>query len=286
MIEMKDLTATYTLANGVKIPVLGLGTGQAPDSEATIKAVKTAIEIGYRHIDTAQVYENETSIGGAIQQSGVSRKELFVTTKIWNNQHTYDKALASFEESLEKLATDYVNLLLVHWPNPPEFRDHWQQANKETWRGLEALYRAGKARAIGVSNFRQHHLEALLQTAEIKPMVNQMFLAPGELQPAEVAYCQEQQILLEAYSPLGTGRIFQVPEIMALADKYHKTVAQVVLRWSLQHGFLPLPKSITPSRIKENTEVFDFQLSAEDMQIIDSLDGVVGKAEDPDTTDF
>ena len=151
MIEMKDLTATYTLANGVKIPVLGLGTGQAPDSEATIKAVKTAIEIGYRHIDTAQVYENETSIGGAIQQSGVSRKELFVTTKIWNDQHTYDKALASFEESLEKLATDYVDLLLVHWPNPPEFRDHWQQANKETWRGLEALYRVGKARAIEFS---------------------------------------------------------------------------------------------------------------------------------------
>jgi len=209
-----------------------------------------------------------------------------LTTKLWNGNHSYDLVMSSFAESLEKLQTDYVDLFLIHWPNPVAFRENWQTANAESWRAFEELYEAGKIKAIGVSNFLPHHLEELKKTATVFPMVNQIFLAPGELQPEVVQYCQAHDILLEAYSPLGTGKIFDVPEMKELAAKYNKTIAQIALRWSLQHGFLPLPKSVTPSRIEENLAVFDFELSPEDLQTIDQLDGVVGKASNPDTTGF
>lgn len=164
---MTTLTTTYTLANGVQIPVLGFGTWQTPDGDTAIKSVKAALEAGYRHIDTAQAYQNEASVGTAIQESGVARQDLFLTTKIWNANHSYDLTMQSFEESLQKLQTDYVDLLLIHWPNPIDFRDNWEAANAETWRAMEELYNAGKAKAIGVSNFRAHHLEALKKTAKV-----------------------------------------------------------------------------------------------------------------------
>lgn len=277
---------SYTLSNNVSIPELGFGTWQTPNGDVAVSAVKKALEVGYRHIDTAQGYKNEDSVGQAIKESGIPREEIFLTTKLWNENHSYDLVLSSFEESLQKLQTDYIDLFLIHWPNPVKFRDNWQSANAETWRAMEELYQAGKIKAIGVSNFLPHHFEELKKTATIFPMVNQIFLAPGELQKEVVSYCQEHNVLLEAYSPLGTGKIFDVPEMQELSDKYGKTIAQIAIRWSLQHGFLPLPKSVTPSRIEENLAVFDFELSDEDMQRIDQLDGVVGKATNPDTTGF
>ena len=283
---MQSLTSTYTLANGIKIPVVGFGTWQTPDGEVAVSSVKSALANGYRHIDTAQAYKNEEGVGRALKESGIPREEIFLTTKLWNKNHSYDLAMSSFAESLEKLQTDYVDLFLIHWPNPVDFRDHWQNANAESWRAMEDLYEAGKIKAIGISNFRPHHIEELKKTAKIMPMVNQIFLAPGENQEEVVSYCEDNDILLEAYSPLGTGKIFEVPEMKALAEKHNRSIAQIALRWSLQHGFLPLPKSVTPSRIKENAQLFDFELSKTDMAQIDALDGVVGKAGDPDQTTF
>ncbi|EOL43106.1 oxidoreductase, aldo/keto reductase [Enterococcus phoeniculicola] len=283
---MNSLTSTYKLSNGIEIPVVGFGTWQTPDGEVAVQSVKEALYAGYRHIDTAQGYGNEESVGRAISESGIPREDIFVTSKLGNGQHSYDLVMQSFEESLKKLQTDYLDLFLIHWPNPLGFRENWEQANADTWRAFEELYESGKIKAIGVSNFLPHHLETLSKTAKIMPMVNQIFLAPGELQESVVSYAHEHHMLLEAYSPLGTGKIFDVPEMKQLAETHKKSIAQVAIRWSLQHGFLPLPKSVTPSRIKENTQVFDFELSESEMATIDALDGVVGKAINPDTTQW
>lgn len=283
---MNSLTSTYKLSNGIEIPVVGFGTWQTPDGEVAVQSVKEALHAGYRHIDTAQGYGNEESVGRAISESGIPREDIFVTSKLGNGQHSYDLVMQSFEESLKKLQTDYLDLFLIHWPNPLGFRENWEQANADTWRAFEELYESGKIKAIGVSNFLPHHLETLSKTAKIMPMVNQIFLAPGELQESVVSYAHEHHMLLEAYSPLGTGKIFDVPEMKQLAETHKKSIAQVAIRWSLQHGFLPLPKSVTPSRIKENTQVFDFELSETEMATIDALDGVVGKAINPDTTQW
>ncbi len=283
MISQKD---TYKLANGVEIPCLGFGTWQTPDGETAVMAVRCAIDAGYTHIDTAQAYGNEASVGKAIRQSGVPRKDLFITTKLWNTNHSYELTLRSFEESMDKLGLDYLDLFLIHWPNPISFRDRWEQANAESWKAMEELADAGRIRAIGVSNFLPRHLEALAKTARIAPQVNQIRLCPGDTQDETVAYCRERQMVVEAYSPLGTGRIFDVPEMQALAKKYGRSIAQICVRWSLQRGYLPLPKSVTPSRIEENLRVFDFALTEEDVQLIADLKGCVGYASDPDSRPF
>ena len=281
---MKALTDCYTLANGVKIPCIGFGTWQTPNGKVAVSSVLSALEAGYRHIDTAQGYGNEESVGIAVKQSGIDRKELFLTSKLTNSEHGYEKTLAAFETTLEKLGTD--DLFLIHWPNPIAFRDHWQEANAGTWKAFEELYRSKRIRAIGISNFRPRHMEELSRTAEIAPMVNQIRLCPGDTQDEVVEYCRAHNILLEAYSPLGVGKIFEVPEMKALAEKYQKSIAQICIRWSLQRGYLPLPKSVTPSRIRENTQVFDFELDSSDVQLIADLKGCVGYSSDPDTTTF
>ncbi len=283
---MNHQTDTYQLANGVGIPCIGYGTWQTPDGDVAVRAVADAIEAGYRHIDTAQAYGNEESVGRGIRESGIDRKELFITTKLWNRNHSYELTMRSFEESMNKLGLDYLDLFLIHWPNPIAFRDRWQEANEESWKAMEELYEAGKIRAIGVSNFRPHHLEALLKTAKIPPAVNQIRLCPGETQDETVTWCRERGMVLEAYSPLGTGRIFEVPQMQRLAEKYGRSIAQICIRWSLQRGCLPLPKSVTPSRIRENLRVFDFELSEEDVQLIADLKGCVGYAKDPDQIGF
>ncbi len=283
---MKALTDCYTLVNGVKIPCIGFGTWQTPNGEVAVSSVLSALEAGYRHIDTAQGYGNEESVGIAVKQSGIDRKELFLTSKLTNSEHGYEKTLAAFETTLEKLGTDYLDLFLIHWPNPIAFRDHWQEANAGTWKAFEELYRSKRIRAIGISNFRPRHMEELSRTAEIAPMVNQIRLCPGDTQDEVVEYCRAHNILLEAYSPLGVGKIFEVPEMKALAEKYQKSIAQICIRWSLQRGYLPLPKSVTPSRIRENTQVFDFELDSSDVQLIADLKGCVGYSSDPDTTTF
>lgn len=226
-----SLKDTYKLANGVEIPVVGFGTWQTPSGEVAEESVLAALKAGYRHIDTAAAYGNEESVGKGIKASGVPREELFITTKLWNKHHSYALAKQAIEDSLTKLGVDYLDLYLIHWPNPIDFRENWEQANAEAWRAMEEAVEAGKIRAIGVSNFRPHHLDALLKTAKIKPVVNQIFLNPSDLQPEVVAYNDAHDILSEAYSPLGTGKIFDVPELKEVADKYNKTVAQVVLRW-------------------------------------------------------
>ena len=276
---------TYILSNGVTIPKIGFGTWQIPDGEEAYQAVSYALEVGYTHIDTAQVYQNEASVGRAIADSSLSRKDIFLTTKIWNSNRSYDLAKKSIDESLNKLGVDYLDLLLIHWPNPKSLRDHWKEANAETWKAMEDYYKAGKVRAIGVSNFMQHHLEVLLETAEVKPMVNQLLLAPGCPQEELVSFCRQQDILLEAYSPLGTGSIFKNDVAKQLAEKYHKSVAQVALRWSLQKGFLPLPKSVTPENIMSNLDIFDFELSADDEKKLDRIEGVA-RQKDPDAVSF
>lgn len=283
---MKALTDCYTLANGVKIPCIGFGTWQTPNGKVAVSSVLSALEAGYRHIDTAQGYGNEESVGIAVKQSGIDRKELFLTSKLTNSEHGYEKTLAAFETTLEKLGTDYLDLFLIHWPNPIAFRDHWQEANAGTWKAFEELYRSKRIRAIGISNFRPRHMEELSRTAEIAPMVNQIRLCPGDTQDEVVEYCRTHNILLEAYSPLGVGKIFEVPEMKALAEKYQKSIAQICIRWSLQRGYLPLPKSVTPSRVRENTQVFDFELDSSDVQLIADLKGCVGYSSDPDTTTF
>ncbi|MDR3168115.1 MAG: aldo/keto reductase [Treponema sp.] len=283
---MKSLTDSFKLNNGTEIPCIGFGTWQTPDGEVAVSSVKEAISTGYRHIDTAAIYGNEESVGQAVKQSGVPRKELFITSKLWNAHHGYEKTQKAFEETLKKLDTDYLDLYLIHWPNPIMFRDQWEKANAGSWKAFEEFYKAGRIRAIGVSNFHPHHIEALLKTATVAPQVNQIRLCPGDIQEEVTAYCRQHQILLEAYSPLGTGAIFEVPLLQELAKKYKKSIAQICIRWSLQMGFLPLPKSVTPERIRENTQVFDFELSAEDVKTLAALKGVVGYSKNPDETSF
>lgn len=282
----KDQNSTYKLHNGVEIPCIGFGMWQTPSDEVGVDSVKSAIRAGYTHIDTAQAYRNEGCVGKAIRELGVNRSELFITTKLWNDCHSYNLAMSSFEESLRLLGTDYVDLFLIHWPNPLLFRERWQEANAETWKAMEELYKDGKVRAIGISNFHPHHIDALLKTATVKPMVNQIRLCPGETQDDIVNYSRENGMILEAYSPLGTGKIFSVPEMQSLADKYGKSIAQICVRWSLQRGYLPLPKSVHAERIEENLKVFDFELSDEDVDMIAGLTGCVGLSGDPDQMPF
>ena len=284
---MQSVQDTYKLHNGVEIPCVGFGTWQTPEGEVAVSSVKTALHAGYRHIDTASAYANEKGVGQAIRESGLGRDEVFVTSKLFNPDHGYDKTLRAFEATMRKLGFDYLDMYLIHWPNPIYFRSNWKEANAGSWKAFEELYASGRIRAIGVSNFRPHHLKALLETAKVKPMVNQIRLCPGDIHKETVDFCRAHDILLEAYSPLGLGRIMDVPALADIARAHGKSAAQVALRWSLQKGFLPLPKSVTPERIRDNANLFDFMLTPAQMAAIDSLPpGVCGLASDPDTTTF
>ena len=282
---MKALTDTFQLYNGVRIPCVGLGTWQSPDDTAK-NAVLSALSLGYRLIDTAAAYGNERGVGAGIAQSGLAREEIFVTSKLRNAAHGYKATLEAFEGTMERLGLEYLDLYLIHWPNPVQFRTHWEESTAGTWAAFEELYQAGKIRAIGISNFMPHHIETLMKTATVKPMVNQLKLCPGITQPQTVKYCKEHGILVEAYSPFGTGTVFGNETIKTLAAKYGKSIGQICLKWSLQMGFLPLPKSANPMRIKENSEIFDFELTQEDMDRIAGLVGSCGEAPDPDNIGF
>lgn len=283
---LHSLEDTYTLANGVEIPVIGFGTWQTPSGQVAEYSVLAALNAGYRHIDTAAAYGNEESVGNAIKKSGVNRDDLFVTTKLWNENHGYKQAKAAIDESLQKLGLDYLDLYLIHWPNPVAMRDNWAEMNAESWQAMEEAQRAGKIRALGISNFRKHHIDELLKTAEIKPVVNQIYLNPSDLQPELIAYDDELGMLNEAYSPLGTGGLLGNDTVNEVAKNHGKSPAQVLIRWSLQHGFLPLPKSVHPEYIEANAKVFDFELSDAEMKQLDGLRGAADLAADPDKTDF
>ncbi|UFU00398.1 aldo/keto reductase [Radiobacillus kanasensis] len=254
--------SVQTLHNGVKIPSVGLGVYKI-EGNGVYDAVKSAIDLGYRHIDTASFYENEEGVGRAVKDSGVEREELFITTKVWNDQQGYENTMEAFDLSLNKLGLDYVDLYLVHWPVPGKY--------KETWKALEDIYRSGKAKAIGVSNFLPHHLEDLLKSAEIKPMANQIELHPQLSQLETREYCKKHDIIVEAWAPLGKASYFDHPVLQQLSEKHGKTPAQIIVRWDYQHGIVTIPKSTKAERQKENADIFDFELSGEDMELIDGM---------------
>lgn len=283
---LRGLNDTYTLNNGVKIPVVGFGTWQTPDGEVAEKSVLAALNSGYRHIDTAAAYGNEESVGRAIKKSGIRRDELFVTTKLWNSDHGYENTKKAIDTSLMKLGLDYLDLYLIHWPNPVALRDNWAELNSESWQAMEEAQKAGKIRAIGVSNFRKHHLDALLENADVIPAVNQIYLNPSDLESDVRKENDKHQILSEAYSPLGTGDLLGNELVNKLAQEHGKSPAQILIRWSLEHGFLPLPKSVHEEYIKANGQVFDFSLSADEMKLLDGLEGKGNSALDPDQANF
>lgn len=276
----------FVLNNEIIIPNIGYGTWKSPNDKSTTDAVLSAIKNGYRHIDTAAIYGNEESVGKAIKMCGVPREQLFITSKVWNTNRGYKKTLLAFEETLKKLDLDYLDLYLIHWPASPSQFENWNEINLDTWRALEKLYKEGKVKSIGISNFRKHHLEIILDNYEIKPMINQLEIHPGFLQKELCDFCNENDIVVEAYSPLGSGEVLKNEDLLKLSLKYNKSVAQLCIRWCLQHNTLPLPKSVTESRIVENSQVFDFQISDEDMIIMDNIRLGEGLGVDPDKVDF
>lgn len=275
---MENLQSTTTLVNGVKMPWLGLGVYKVEDGQEVIHSVKAAIKAGYKSIDTAKIYGNEEGVGQAIKESGVSRDELFITTKVWNSDQGYESTLKAFETSLNKLGLDYLDLYLIHWPVESKY--------KETWKALEKLYKDGKIRAIGVSNFQIHHLEELLADAEVKPMVNQVEFHPLLTQVELREYCRKQGIQVEAWSPLAQGKLLNNEVLKEIADKHGKSTAQVILRWDLQNAVVTIPKSTKEHRIIQNADIFDFELSAEEVDKINALNENHRVGPDPDNFNF
>jgi diketogulonate reductase-like aldo/keto reductase len=268
-------TALLELGTGAKIPQVGLGVWQAGSGRATRNAVTEALRAGYRHVDTARIYGNEADVGAAIRESGVPREEVFVTTKLWNDDQGYDRALRAFDQSLERLGLEYVDLYLLHWPVPGRRRD--------SWRALEKLFAEKRARAIGVSNFLVPHLEDLMKVAKVAPAANQIELTPFLQRRETLALCKQLGIVVEAYSPLTRGKRLNHPVIRAIAGEVKRSPAQVLLRWGIQRGAVVLPKSVTPARIVENAALFDFALDAEAMARLDALDENLVTGWDPAT---
>lgn len=276
----------FTLNNDVQIPSIGFGTWLL-DGDKVIEPVKMALEKGYTHIDTAAIYKNEKEIGEVLKASNVDRSKLFITSKCWNTERGYDKTLAAFEQTLKDLQTDYLDLYLIHWPaNETQFPENWAEINADTWRAFEEIYKSGRVKSIGVSNFNINHLEALLKTADIKPMVNQIELHPGHSQPELVAFCKENDILVQAWSPLGSGRILENELIVKLAEKYNVSVGQICINYCLSKGILPLPRSSSEKNIEGNLDSESFTLSAEDIKAIDDLPAEGFSGLNPSKVDF
>ena len=280
---MKKLTDGFTLANGVILPCVGYGTWQTPAGEVAASVVRQAIEAGYHHIDAAAVYANEPGVGQGIKASGIAREQLFVTSKLWNTERGYAKTKKAFEKTLSDLDLEYLDLYLIHWPANSRQFANWDEINLETWAAMTELYKAGRIRAIGVSNFQPKHLQSLLKT-EIPPMVNQIRFHPGMMQKEVVSFCQQNGITVEAWSPLDQGQVLKDPVLREIGQRYGKSTAQVCIRWILQHGICPLPKSVTLERIVANADVFDFELSQAEMETIDRMDH--GELVDSDNVDF
>jgi diketogulonate reductase-like aldo/keto reductase len=278
MNTITDIKGSFTLHNGVKMPYFGLGVYLSKDGSEVINAVKWALQAGYRHIDTAAIYNNEEGVGEGIKQSGIPREDIFLVSKVWNTAQGYDSTVKAFEASLQKLNTDYLDLYLIHWPVKGRYNG--------TWKALEELYRQKRIRAIGVSNFLQHHLEDLLTEATVVPMVNQMEFHPYLVQQDLLNYCRSKNIQYEAWSPLMQGKIFEMDVFKEMALKYKKTIAQIVLRWDLQKGVVTIPKSSKKQRIIDNAAIFDFSISEKDMAVLDKLDKGKRFGPDPDTFDF
>lgn len=281
------ISDTVALHNGIEMPGMGFGVWQIPDGKATIDSVKAAIASGYRNIDTAQAYHNEAGVGEGIRQAmneqGVKREELFISTKVWNSHRSYDGALRAFDDSMKKLGLEYLDLYMIHWPAVARWHDDWRDINAGIWKALERLYKEGRVRSIGVCNYLAHHVKALMEDVEIKPMVNQIEYHPGFGQVESAAFCQENGIVVEAWSPFGTGDVLSNRELARIAAEHGKTSAHICLRWLLQKGIVPLPKSTHAERIAANAQVFDFALTDEDMAAIDAIPYCGGMRFDPDS---
>jgi methylglyoxal/glyoxal reductase len=279
---MKNLQDTTTLYNGIQMPWFGIGVFKVEEGPELINAVSFAIKHGYRSIDTAAIYENEEGVGQAIRkgikEAGIYREDLFITSKVWNADLGYESTIKAYETSLKKLGLEYLDLYLIHWPVEGKY--------KKAWRALETLYKEGRVKAIGVSNFQIHHLEDLMKDAEVKPMINQVEYHPRLSQKELQAFCQKHDIQLEAWSPLMQGQLLDNSTLQNIADKYNKSIPQVILRWDLQNGVITIPKSTKEHRIIENSHVFDFELTKEDMERIDSLNLNHRVGPDPDNFDF
>lgn len=275
---LKSLQDTTKLHNGTEMPWFGLGVWKVENGSEVVESVKAALKAGYRSIDTAAVYKNEEGVGQGIKDSGVPREEIFVTSKVWNGDQGYETTLQAFEDSLSRLGLEYLDLYLIHWPVGGKY--------KETWRALEKLYKDGRVRAIGVSNFHVHHLEDLLKSAEIKPMVDQVELHPRLSQKELRDYCKTNGIQLEAWSPLMQGKLLNNEVLREISKKYGKSPAQIILRWDIQSGVVTIPKSVKEHRIIENAAIFDFILSDEDIKKIDNLNQDERVGPDPDNFDF
>ncbi|WP_163537185.1 aldo/keto reductase [Gracilibacillus sp. YIM 98692] len=273
-----SLTSTLKLNNGKEIPAIGLGVYKVEAGDEVYQSVKSALEVGYRHIDTASLYGNEEGVGQAIKDSGIPREEIFVTTKVWNDEQGYEETKAAFQRSLDRLQMDYVDLYLVHWPVPGKF--------KETYKALEEIYREGKAKSIGVSNFMPHHLEELMKDAEVTPVVNQIELHPQLQQDETREYCKKHGILIEAWAPLGKARYFDHPVLQELSSKHGKTPAQIIVRWQYQSEIITIPKSVHKKRQEENVDIFDFDLSSDDMEKMASMNIEKRIGKHPDEFDY
>ncbi len=271
----KVFSATKELINGITMPQLGLGVYKMTDPQQTVEAITYAIETGYRAIDTATIYDNERETGEAVRHASVPRKELFITSKVWNTDQGYDQTLRAFEASLERLGLDYLDLYLTHWPVSEKYVD--------TYRAIERLYDEKLIRATGVSNHHAHHLEKIFTKANVMPMVNQIELHPRLTQEPLRNFCKDNGIAITSWSPLARGQLLTEPTLLTIGDKFGKTPAQVIIRWHLQNDLIVIPKSVTPERIKENSEVADFELSHSDMEMIDALNLNERTGTDPDT---
>jgi diketogulonate reductase-like aldo/keto reductase len=273
-----DLKSSVTLNNGIQMPLFGLGVFLSKEGSEVENAVKYALEAGYIHIDTAAIYGNEHGVGKAVRESGILRNEVFITSKVWNSDQGYRSTLKAFENSLDRLGTDYLDLYLIHWPKG--------DLSIETWKALEEIYGSGRAKAIGVSNFLVHHLQDLLPECKIKPMVNQVEFHPILQQPSLQKFCANHKIQLEAWSPIMKGKVNDVSVLQALGAKYGKTPVQITLRWEVQKQIVTIPKSVKPERILSNADIFDFELSEDDMAKIDRLDKNRRIGADPDNFNF
>ena len=273
----------YELNNKVKIPCIGYGTWKLKNKEETIDIVNDAIKVGYRLIDTAVAYGNYEILSESLKKSSVKRKDLFISGKLWNDSRDYDKVIESCKKQIEDLGIDYFDLYLIHWPASPALYPDWKEKNKETWKAMEYLYNEGLVKAIGVCNFKVDHLESLLEDAKIKPMVNQIEFHIGQMQNDIVEYCKKNDILIEAWSPLGAGKMLKYEELESIANKYNVSIAQLCIRWCLQNEVLPIPKSKNVDRMKMNLDVFDFEISEEDMKVLNDMPYIGGSGLDSDT---
>ena len=273
------------LYNGILMPEIGFGTWKAPTGEVTVEAVKAAIECGYTHIDCAAIYGNEKEVGLGIKESNVDRKNLFITSKLWNEVRGYQETIDAFNQTLSDLQLDYLDLYLIHWPRPVKYHDNYIEKNIESWKAMEDLYKQGKIKAIGVSNFKVHHMEEIMKNCEIKPMVNQIEFHPSCLEKEIRDFCKKENIVVTGYSPLANGKVFECKELVEFSEKYGVSIAQLCIRYALQHDVIPLVKSVTKERIKANLNV-NFVISDEDMEKIDKITTCGGSYKDSDNISF